>query len=99
MADELQAENNRLYRLFQKFSTESKTVTIASVSMIISLLSLLMAFMALNDAKEARILAEVKLELVESTINDKLSLNNDAADVQFKMMMQNRVKLEQLEKK
>ena len=50
MAQDLQAENNRLNRLFEKFSSEAKAVSIATVALVISALALLMAWMAVYDA-------------------------------------------------
>jgi len=50
MAQDLQAEDNRLNRLFEKFSSEAKAVSIATVALIVSTLALLMAFMGLYDA-------------------------------------------------
>ncbi len=58
MAQDLQAENNRLNRLFEKFSSEAKTVSIASVALIVSALALLMAWIAVDSAKDAKIRAE-----------------------------------------
>jgi len=58
MVSELQAENNRLHRLFQKFSDESKALTIASVALICAALAVLLALMASNNATEARIRTE-----------------------------------------
>lgn len=54
MASELQAEANKLYRLFRQFSQESKAITIASVGLFVAGLSLLMAFMAMHDANQAK---------------------------------------------
>lgn len=50
MPQDLQAKDNRLHRLFERFSNESKTISIASVSLIISVLALLMAWMSVYDA-------------------------------------------------
>jgi len=50
MAQDLQAEDNRFYRLFRQFSSESKAVSISSISLVISALALLMAWMAVYDA-------------------------------------------------
>ena len=50
MEQDLQKENNRLYRLFEKFSSEAKTVSIATVALVISALALLMSWMAVYDA-------------------------------------------------
>ena len=60
MAQDLQAENNRLNRLFEKFSSEAKAVSIATVALIVSTLALLMAFMAVYDAIHAK--AELQAE-------------------------------------
>jgi len=50
MEQDLQKENNRLYRLFEKFSSEAKAISIATVALVVSTLALLMAFMAVYDA-------------------------------------------------
>jgi len=61
MATELQADENRLYRLFKQFSGESKAVTIASVALITALLCLLIAWSALNSATHAKAMVEYEL--------------------------------------
>jgi len=62
MVSDLQAEDNRLNRLFQKFSSESKAVTIASVSLIVCALALLMAWMAVYDSTHVKIQQQMVLE-------------------------------------
>jgi len=62
MATELQAEENRLHRLFKQFSSESQAVTIASVALIASLLCLLIAWSALNSATHAKAKVEYELQ-------------------------------------
>lgn len=62
MPRDLQEKDNRLHRLFEKFSNESKTISIASVSMIISVLALLMSWMAVYDAIHAKVQVDVMLE-------------------------------------
>jgi len=62
MATELQADENRLYRLFKQFSGESKAVTIASVALITALLCLLIAWSALNSATHAKAMVEYELQ-------------------------------------
>lgn len=62
MAQDLQEKDNRLHRLFEKFSNESKTISIASVSLVISILALLMAWMAVYDAIHANAQVTVMLE-------------------------------------
>lgn len=52
MVSELQ--DNTRYRLFEKFSTESKAITIAAVALIVSVLALLMSWMAVYDAIQAK---------------------------------------------
>jgi len=73
MESELRAKDNRLNRLFQKFSNESKAVTIASVSLIVSVLSLLMAWSAVNSATNAK--AKVDYEL-RATQQDVTAMKN-----------------------
>jgi len=58
---DLQVDDNRFHRLFEKFSSESKALTIASVALIVTVLALLMAFMALDAAKDAKIQVEYEL--------------------------------------
>ncbi len=58
---DLQVEDNRLHRLFLKFSAESRLITIVSVALIVTVLALLMAFMALDAAKDAKIQVEYEL--------------------------------------
>ena len=70
---DLQAENNRFHRLFEKFSAESKALTIASVALIITVLSLLMAFMALDAAKNAKIRAQYQDQIIED-LSDEFRL-------------------------
>jgi len=77
MVQDLQAEDNRLHRLFEKFSSEARTISIASVALIISVLSLLMAWMAVYDASNA--VAKVNYELQET--QRLLLKSEDAADV------------------
>ena len=62
MPQDLQAKDNRLHRLFEKFSNESKTISIASVSLIIAILALLMSWMAVYDAIHAKVQVTVMLE-------------------------------------
>lgn len=50
MPRDLKEKDNRLHRLFEKFSNESKTISIASIALIISVLALLMAWMSVYDA-------------------------------------------------
>ena len=80
MVSELQAENNRLHRLFQQFSAESKALTIASVALIITVLALLMSFMALDAAKDAKIHVEYQdtdiAEIRENYEKEILQLEN-----------------------
>lgn len=61
---------NQTYRLLEKFSSESKALTIASVSLIVTVLALLMAFMALNDAKHAKIQAQYQDAHIEELRED-----------------------------
>jgi len=65
MADELQADTNRLNRLFQKFSQESKAVSIAIVSLVIAALSLLMAWLAVYDATTAKVTVEIQNQQIQ----------------------------------
>lgn len=62
MLEELHPQSNKLNRLFEKFSRESKAVAIAMVSLVVSALSLLMAFMAVYDAIQAKIKVDVVFE-------------------------------------
>ena len=62
MVQDLQPDDNRLNRLFQKFSNESKAVSIACVSLVIATLALLMAWMAVYDAIHAKTQVVVVLE-------------------------------------
>lgn len=55
---DLQVDDNRLHRLFERFSSEARLVSITTVALIISALSLLMAFMAFDAAKDAKIQVE-----------------------------------------
>ena len=73
MVTDLQSQDNKLHRLFEKFSNESKTVTIASIAMIVSLLSLLMVWMAVSDAKEAKVRAEYQEAHIEE-LSDKIEV-------------------------
>lgn len=61
MVQDLKEKDNRLHRLFEKFSNESKTISIASVSVIISVLALLMSWMAVYDAIHAKVQVDVML--------------------------------------
>ncbi len=63
MAQDLQEKDNRLHRLFEKFSNESKTISIASVSLIISVLALLMSWMAVYDALHVKALLESEIRM------------------------------------
>ncbi len=65
MVTELQVQDNKLHRLFEKFSRESQAVTVASVSMIVALLSLLMAWMAVDAAKTAQAVVEAQDRYIE----------------------------------
>jgi len=61
MVSDLQAENNRINRLFERFSSESRAVSIATVALIVAALSLLMAWMSVYDAIHAKTQIEVVL--------------------------------------
>lgn len=90
MVSDLQAEDNRFHRLFEKFSTESKALTIAFVALIVTVLALLMSFMALNAAKDAKIQVEYELT---ATRQELLILKNQLrlTDV---YLQQNHMKME-----
>ena len=62
MVQELQADDNRLNRLFEKFSSEAKAVSISTVALVVSALALLMSWMAVYDAIHAKTQIEVVLE-------------------------------------
>ena len=62
MAPDLQDDINRFDRLFKKFSSESKIVSIAMIALIVSALSLLMSWMAVYDAVHVKIQQSVVLE-------------------------------------
>ena len=62
MVQDLQAENNRINRLFERFSSESRAVSIATVALIVAALSLLMAWMSVYDAIHAKAQVELTLE-------------------------------------
>jgi len=89
---DLQVDDNRFHRLFLKFSSESKALTIASVALIVTVLALLMAFMALDAAKHAKIQVEYELT---ATRQELVVLKNQMrlTDV---YLQQNHVKMEAL---
>lgn len=62
MAQDLQADVNRITRLFERFSSESKAVSIAAVALVVSVLALLMAWMSVYDAIHAKAEVAVVLE-------------------------------------
>ena len=62
MAPALQDDINRFYRLFNKFSSESKIVSIATIALVVSALSLLMSWMAVYDAVHVKIEQHAVLE-------------------------------------
>lgn len=63
MVQDLQAKDNRLHRLFEKFSNESRTISIASISLVISVLALLMAWMSVYDALHVKALLESEIRM------------------------------------
>jgi len=73
METALQPEINQFNRLLTRFTSESKTIVIASISLVVTVLSLLIAFMALDDAKHARIQAEF-LKTQNSEMRDEIEV-------------------------
>ena len=70
MVHELEAETNRLDRLFTRFTDQSKAVSISSVALIVSLLALLMAWMAVDDAKTAALRSEMQAQTIAGLEDD-----------------------------
>ena len=90
MVQDLQAENNRINRLFERFSSEARLVSIATVALIVSALSLLMAFMALDAAEHAKIQVEYELA---ATRQELLILKNQLRMTDV-YLQQNHMKME-----
>jgi len=80
MATELR--DNKTYRLFQKFSQESKAVSIATVALVVSTLALLLAWTAVNDARNARVMVEVELRVTRSEV-EELHEQVDVLDIRY----------------
>jgi len=67
MVSDLQADNNRTYRLLKQFSKESVAVTIASISLVVSVLFAIMAIVAMRDANQATAKAENWQQMYKET--------------------------------
>lgn len=70
---EIQVEENRFYRLFQKFSQESRLVVLVSICMIATLFNVLVSVLALDGEKEVSLEVaklDMKVEL-EFRYNEK----------------------------
>ena len=88
MVKDLQAEQNQSFRLFEKFSSESKLVTIASISLIVSLLALLMGAIATYAALSANIKVESQ--------NDDIQGYREAVEIEKNRVAKYRLEVEQL---
>ena len=66
---ELDQGRNEISRLLNKLFTESAFAVLSITAVIAAILAALMALMAWNDAKEARILTESKVEVYEKQVS------------------------------
>jgi hypothetical protein len=84
--------DNKLHRLFEKFSNESKIVTVSSIAMIVAILALLMSWISLSDAKHAKVKVDYELA---GTRQEMLILKNQLrlTDV---YLQENHILLEQI---
>ena len=64
---DLQAEDNRLHRLFQKFSKESVAVAISGIALSVSALFAIMAVVAMRDANLSMAKAENWQQMYKET--------------------------------
>ena len=67
---DLQADSNKLHRLFHKFSNESRAISISTVALIVSLLALLMAYMAVHSSNVALAKIDYELQATRSEITE-----------------------------
>ena len=67
MVSDLQADNNRAFRLFEKFSSESKAVVISGVSLSVSIIFAVMAVIAMYDSTQANATAETWQTMYKET--------------------------------
>jgi len=67
MVKDLQADNNRSYRLFEKFSKESTAVSISGVALIVSVIFAIIAVLAMNAANRANATAETWQAMYKET--------------------------------
>lgn len=64
MVSDLQAEDNRQFRLFSRFNHEWMAVAISLASLIIAGFATLIAVLASTDAKEANIRSQMQTEAI-----------------------------------
>ncbi len=67
MATDLQADDNRLHRLFRQFSKESSAIAISSIALVVSVLFAIMAVIAMRDANQAMAKAENWQQMYKET--------------------------------
>ena len=67
MAHDLQAESNKNYRLFEKFSKESTVVSIAGIALVISIVFAIIAVLAMNSSSKSMAIAETWQTLYNET--------------------------------
>jgi len=67
---EIQVEENRFYRLFQKFSQESRLVVLVSVCMIATLVAVLTSVLAINSATHAKAMVEYELQATRDELTE-----------------------------
>ena len=67
MVKDLQADNNRSYRLFEKFSSESTAVAISGIALVVSAVFAIIAVLAMHSANEATATAQTWQTMYKET--------------------------------
>lgn len=67
MVSEIQAENNRFYRLFSQYNRESILIILICITLAASLISWLRAERAIDDAKSANAIATTWQQMYKET--------------------------------
>ena len=80
MVKDLQADNNRSYRLFEKFSSESTAVAISGIALVVSAVFAIIAVLAMHSANEASATAETWQIMYKETDRECRLAQNDIDD-------------------
>ncbi len=67
MVEDLQPDENKRYRLFQKFSRESTLITLVSICLIAAIISWVRAEKAIDNAYQAQATAQTWQQMYKET--------------------------------